>query len=46
MNQYTTGAIIKRLRKSKKMGQQQLADKLYIITATIMVCSERNFKIS
>ncbi len=30
MNQYVTGAIIKRLRESKKMTQQQLAEKLNV----------------
>ena len=28
MNQYVTGAVIKRLREEKNMTQQQLADKL------------------
>ena len=27
MNQYVTGAVIKRLREEKNMTQQQLADK-------------------
>ena len=30
MNQYVTGAIIRRLRESKNMTQQQLADKLNV----------------
>ena len=30
MNQYVTGAIIKRLRESKNMTQQQLASKLNV----------------
>ena len=30
MNQYVTGAIIRRLRESKNMTQQQLASKLNV----------------
>ena len=30
MNQYVTGAVIKRLREEKNMTQQQLADKLSV----------------
>ena len=30
MNQYVTGAIIRRLRESKNMTQQQLANKLNV----------------
>ena len=35
MNQYVTGSIIKELRESKKLTQQQLADKLYVSDKTI-----------
>ena len=30
MNQYVTGAMIRRLRENKNMTQQQLADKLNV----------------
>ena len=30
MNQYVTGAMIRRLRESKNMTQQQLAEKLNV----------------
>ena len=35
MNQYVTGAVIKRLREEKNMTQQQLADKLSVSAKTI-----------
>ena len=35
MNQYVTGAVIKRLREEKNMTQQQLADKLWVSAKTI-----------
>lgn len=35
MNQYATGAVIKRLREGKNMTQQQLADKLSVSAKTI-----------
>ena len=35
MNQYVTGAVIKRLREGKNMTQQQLADKLSVSAKTI-----------
>ena len=35
MDQYVTGAVIKRLREEKNMTQQQLADKLSVSAKTI-----------
>ena len=35
MDQYVTGAVIKRLREEKNMTQQQLADKLPVSAKTI-----------
>ena len=35
MDQYVTGAVIKRLREGKNMTQQQLADKLSVSAKTI-----------
>lgn len=35
MNQYVTGAVIKRLREEKNMTQQQLVDKLSVSAKTI-----------
>lgn len=35
MNQYVTGAVIKKLREEKNMTQQQLADKLSVSAKTI-----------
>ena len=35
MNQYVTGAVIKRLREEKNMTQQKLADKLSVSAKTI-----------
>lgn len=35
MNQYVTGAMIRRLRENKKMTQQQLADKLNVTAKAI-----------
>lgn len=35
MNQYVTGAMIKRLREQKKMTQQQLADRVNVSDKTI-----------
>ncbi len=35
MNQYVTGAMIKRLRESKNLTQQQLAEKMYTSCKTI-----------
>jgi len=35
MNQYVTGAVIKRLREEKNMTQLQLADKLSVSAKTI-----------
>lgn len=35
MNNYITGATIKRLRENEKMTQQQLADKLCVSDKTI-----------
>ena len=35
MNQYVTGAVIKRLREEKNITQQQLADKLSVSAKTI-----------
>ena len=35
MNQYVTGAVMKRLREEKNMTQQQLADKLSVSAKTI-----------
>ena len=36
MNQYVTGAVIKKLREEKNMTQQQLADKLSVSAKTII----------
>lgn len=35
MNQYVTGAVIKRLREEKNMTQQQLAGRLYVWRSTL-----------
>ena len=35
MNQYVTGAMIKRLREDRKMTQQQLAEKMHVSDKTI-----------
>ena len=35
MNQYVTGAMIKRLREERKMTQQQLAEKMHVSDKTI-----------
>ena len=35
MDKYVTGAVIRKLRKSRKMTQEELADKLFVSSKAI-----------